>query len=57
MSLLLDLEPLKKFVLGGGWWWVVVGGGGGGGQGCKKFKLSKILKFLANDCLNPLFDR
>ena len=26
----------------GGWW-----------QGCKKIKLSKILTFLANDCLNP----
>ena len=25
-------------------------------QGCKKFKLSKILTFLANDCLNPPFD-
>ena len=21
LSLLLGLEPLKKFVVGGGWWW------------------------------------
>ena len=27
------------------------------GQGCKKFKLSKILTFLAKDCLDPAWTK